>query len=405
MTDNSSTPNIEVQLSRRLSLFLLSLYGIGTILGAGIYVLAGKVAGESGLFSPHAFVLAAVVVCFSAYSYAKLSSRFPASAGEAVYISEALHQKWLAQGIGWAIIFTGIVSSATIAKGFAAYMKPYIPLNDLWIISTLILCLCALAIWGVAQAISVAALFTVIEIAGIGLIIWLAIPTLPNLIDTHPEILNFPPIEHWGAIGFGAFLAFYAFIGFEDIVNMAEETKNPKRNLPLAIYISLVVTTLLYFAAALSFIALLPLEDFIGSDAPFANVARSNASLSLPLITFISVSAITNGALIQIIMGSRVLYGMAKRQMAPSIFSQVSARTKTPIMATLVVSTLVLIFALWLPITTLARITSSVVLIIFSAVNLSLLVLEARAGSRKILLPLVGLTLCLSLLGIQIFNL
>lgn len=408
-TEQQSPP----QLARRLSLPLLVLYGVGTILGAGIYVLAGKVAGESGLFAPHAFVLAAVIVGFSAHSYAKLSSRFPSSAGEAVYISETLAQQWLATAVGWAIVFTGVVSSATISRGFAAYIDPYLPLGDELTIALLITILCLLSIWGVSQAVGIAALFTLIEVGGIGLVVWLALPEIPRLAHEHPAVFSIPPLRELPAISFGAFLAFYAFIGFEDIVNMAEEVKSPERNLPRAVYLSLAITTIIYFATALAFMALLPLDVFIGSDAPFAEVARNDAHLSLPLITAISIAAITNGALIQIVMGSRVLYGLANRRMAPRALARVSVTTRTPIVATIAVSITVLLFALVLPLTTLARLTSSVVLIIFSLMNLSLFALELRerrAGSNrigtlvKLAIPLIGLCLCIAFLLIQLLN-
>ena len=402
-----------VKLSRRLSLPLLVLYGVGTILGAGIYVLAGKVAAESGLYAPHAFVLAAIVVSFSARSYAKLSSRFPSSAGEAVYISETLKQHWLATAVGWAIVFTGVVSAATISHGFAAYMDPYLPLSDKLTITLLVALLCLLSIWGVAQAVGLAALFTVIEVAGIAIVVWLAIPELPKLANEHPAVFSFPPISRLPAISFGAFLAFYAFIGFEDIVNMAEEVKNPQRNLPRAVYLSLFITTILYFATVVAFMALLPIDIFVGSDAPFAEVARDHAHLSLPLITAISIAAITNGALIQIVMGSRVLYGLANRRMAPRPLAIISPATHTPIIATIAVSAAVLVFALLLPITTLARVTSSVVLIVFALINVSLFILELRqlSASRDklrrwfdVATPLIGFSLCIAFLSIQLLN-
>ncbi|MGI1678847.1 MAG: amino acid permease [Cellvibrionaceae bacterium] len=421
MKTTDSTP----PLARRLSLPLITLYGIGTILGAGIYVLAGKVAGESGIYTHYAFFMAAAVVSFSAHAYAKLSREFPVSAGEVAYIQNILHSKSLATTVGWAIVFTGVVSSATIAKGFAAYIEPYTSLPPQAVIFLLVTFLTALAISGVAQAVGFAAVFTVVEIIGIGIIIWFAAPKIPSFIQNNPEVLSVPPLEFFPAITFGAFLAFYAFIGFEDMVNMAEEVKRPEKNLPRAIYLSLIITSLLYALTALSFMALLPMNVFIGSDAPFAEVARNQHNLSLGLITFISIAAISNGALIQIIMGSRVLYGMAFRKLAPHFLSHVWGRTKTPVLSTLLVGFIVLLFALSLPVISLAKITSTIVLIIFSLVNISLFVWEWRKlfneasysdksatknknimqKIRDLLIPATGFTLCITFAFFQLTNL
>ncbi len=412
-------PEGKTPLARKLSLSLLTLYGIGTILGAGIYVLAGKVAGESGIYTHFSFILAAIIVSFSAHAYAKLSRHFPVSAGEAAYVQNILHSRLLASLVGWAIVFTGIVSSATITRGFVSYIAPYTSLSSSVLIISFVLFLSSLAIAGVAQAVGFAAIFTVIEVIGICIIIWFAAPEIPALIQSNPEILSIPPIESFASITFGAFLAFYAFIGFEDIVNMAEETKNPEKNLPRAIYISLILTTLLYALTALSFMALLPMDIFIGSDAPFAEVAKNQHNLSLGLISFISIAAISNGALIQIIMGSRVLYGMASQNLAPKVFQQVFSKTKTPALATICIGTMVLAFSLTLPVTSLARITSSIMLSIFSLLNISLFILEWRkmSGSNKktqkkytfysvtnLLIPIIGFLLCIIFLILQITN-
>ncbi len=404
-------PDTQSTLNRTISLPLLVFYGVGTILGAGIYVLAGKVAGESGLMTPYAFVCASIVVSCSAHSYAQLSKHFPASAGEAVYILEVLRQNWLAVVIGWAIMFTGIVSSATIAKGFAAYIEPYIPLQESLSIPILIIALGGLAIWGVGKAVWFAAVLTCIEMFGIGLIIYFAAPQLPDFIQANPEVLSWPDFEHFPAIVFGAFLAFYAFIGFEDIVNMAEEVKNPRRNVALAIYLSLIITTLIYFITALSLMALLPMDQLTDSSAPFAEVAKQQAGISLGLITFISLAAITNGALVQIIMASRVLFGMAKRNLAPAALAKVSKKTQTPVLASIVIVVIIIIFALALPITTLAKTTSTVVLLIFALINVSHWVFEWKHRTKidsslliKLFFPSLGVLLCLGFLLIQIKN-
>ncbi|GAB1261410.1 APC family permease [Aurantivibrio plasticivorans] len=399
------------KLSRSLSLPLITLYGIGTILGAGIYVLAGEVARESGVYTPHAFLLAGIIVSFSAYAYAKLSKRFPQSAGEAAYIHEALKSSGLAKVVGWAIMFTGIVSAATITRGFTGYIAPYLPLHHSLNAVLFVAILTGLAIWGVKQAVGLAALFTLVELTGIGLIVYFAWPLLPSIATNYPMAISLPPSSAFTAIALGAFIAFYAFIGFEDMVNMAEEVKNPRRNLPISIYLALILTTGLYILTAFSFLALLPIDQLANSEAPFADVARNHPGLSIGLITMISIAAISNGALVQIVMGSRVLYGMANRQLAPRIFSSIHPATLTPIPATLVIGLLVIVFATALPLDILAKITSAIVLSIFSLVNLALLILEIKAikplrahTSVKLLIPFIGMLLCVSFLTLQFYE-
>jgi len=134
-------------LKRSIGLPMLTLYGLGTILGAGIYVLVGKVAVTAGLYAPIAFLIAASLAALSGYSYAALSSRFPQSAGEAVYIQQAFGIKWLSTLVGWMVILTGIVSAATISKGFVGYLQVFVPIPDFWAITLLLATMTFLAFW------------------------------------------------------------------------------------------------------------------------------------------------------------------------------------------------------------------------------------------------------------------
>ena len=252
-----------------------------------------------------------------------------------------------------------------------------------------------------------AVLTTLIEIGGLLLVVIVSGDEI-----AHQEIPwgEFVPVfdqAHLTFVVSGAFLAFFAFIGFEDMVNMAEEVKNPERNLPLGIAIALVTTGLLYGAVAITALVTLPLAELSNSQAPLALLIEYNSNIPVEIMAVISMIAIINGALIQIIMVSRVLYGMAKRNIAPSLLGSVNPKTRTPITATLITGTLVVIFALWLPITTLAKTTSSLILVVFTLVNLSLLVLNCREknwGIPGLLAPTIGALLCISFLGFQVWN-
>lgn len=406
-TTSSSEP---VQLKRSLSLPLITCYGIGTIVGAGIYVLIGEVAGLAGMYAPVAFALAALIAGFSAFSYAELSARHPRSAGEAVYVDEAFHRPLLSALTGWAVVLIGIVSAATIANGFVGYLHLFVQVPEGLAISSLILALGLLAIWGISESVWVATVITVLELLGLLMVLFLAGDSLAGLPQRWSELI--PPVEStpWVGIVLGAFLAFYAFIGFEDMVNVAEEVKNPQRNLPLAIIMALFITTGIYILIALTAVLGLPPEVLSQSKAPLATLVEEAGSYSPVSIGLISLIAVVNGALIQIIMASRVVYGMAQQHVAPATFAVVNPKTRTPIRATVLIVLVVLTLALWLPLVRLATITSFITLTVFALINLSLWRLKTRAPHppgvlrNPLWVPVTGFVLCAGFLLLQILR-
>lgn len=399
-------------LRRVLGLPLITLYGIGTILGAGIYVLIGKVVAASGIYAPVSFLMASLIVAFSAFSYAELSSRYPRSAGEAVYVLKAFDREWLFTLVGLAVVMTGVVSAATIATGFVGYMELFVQAPHWLMIFLLVLSLGAIAALGVSESVILAGIITLIELAGIALVIFVASGSIDYQAIELAEFVPGLSTQQWLGITTGAFLAFYAFIGFEDMVNMAEEVRDPKRIMPRSIIIALLVTTLLYFAVAFTAVNALPLEVLAASDAPFAEIIRRNSEIPVSLMGVISLVAIVNGALIQIIMAARVLYGMARQGRAPAILGRIHPWTRTPLQATATVTLIVLVLALWLPIVTLAGMTSFIVLTIFTLVNLSLLRIKyrERRGEAAVesginvpmAVPVIGALLCVGFVLLQI---
>ncbi|SHF92793.1 amino acid/polyamine/organocation transporter, APC superfamily [Microbulbifer donghaiensis] len=396
-----------VTLKRSLSLPVTSFYGIGTIIGAGIYVLIGKVSAVAGLFLPYAFLLAGIIAALTALSYAELSSRFPHSAGSAAYIHNAWQRRWLAQLVGFLVAVTGIVSAATIANGFVGYLELFVQIPDYLAITLLIALLTLIALWGINESALTVTIVTLIEVGGLLFVI--AVSCQAPAVQEWSEIFAVPEIDAWAGVLVGSFLAFYAFIGFEDMVNLAEEVRNPRRTLPRAILIAIAVSTLLYMVVAALAVRTLPVPELAQSSAPLASMVTS-AGHSTTFIGIISMFAVVNGALVQIIMASRLLYGMAKRELAPRIFAGVSARTQTPVVATLLVGTIILVFALWLPLTVLAKITAFIMLVIFSLVNLSLFAIKFRGAETEagvvrypIGFPALAFVLCVALIVFQFF--
>jgi amino acid transporter len=399
----------KVTLTRMITLPLLVFYGVGTILGAGIYSLTGKIAGLSGIYTPVSFLLSALIAAFVAFSYAELSSRYPKSAGEAVYVNQAFAKSWLTALVGWGIVFTGIVSAAVMAHGFHGYLNEFTDIPVVVSIISYVFFITVVAILGISLSVNIAALVTIIEISGIALIIYVCQESLLTLTIRWHEFI--PPFswDIWQPIIFGAFIAFYAFIGFEDMVNVAEEVIEPKKNLPAGIIIALSVTTIVYVLVSFAAVLTLPIDKLANHDAPFALIIKENSQIPVSVISLISLIAISNGALIQVVMGSRVLYGMAEQGIAPACFKVINPKTRTPVTATLFFSLLLLVIALWLPIMILAKITSFVILTIFTLVNLSLCVIKLRhfgvATERYInvpvIVPVIGAFLCLGFILLQ----
>lgn len=400
----------KVLLKRDISLYLLVFYGLGNILGAGIYVLIGKISGIADIYTPFSFIVAAVVVLFTALSYAELSSRFPYSAGEALYAKEAFNSKYLSIAIGVMIALSGILSSATILHGFYGYVSTFITLPETLSSFLLVIILCFIAILGIGKSVKFATALTCIEIFGLLFILFVG---FENIHFEEVLVEKFLPsfkVSIWYSISLGAFLAFYAFIGFEDMVNVAEEVKEPTKTMPKAIIIALIVSTTLYIlVAVISILALNP-SELAKSSAPLADVYTTLTNKEPILLSFIGMFAVINGALIQIIMVSRLFYGMSKNKWLPEIFSKLNEKTSTPVFSTVVASLLVLVFTLWLPIVTLASLTSFFIFIIFTLMNLALLKIKRKDPNPEGILayptwiPIIGVIVNMILLFIQIFS-
>lgn len=366
------------KLRRALNAPLLTLYGLGVTVGAGIYVLVGATAGQAGLFAPAAFVIAAIVVAFTAFSYAELSTRYPVSAGEAAYVEAGFSQNWLTTIVGLAVAASGIISAAAVSIGAASYLHPLTgiatPILTIGVVASMAL----VALWGITQSVTVAGAITVIEVGGLAFVIYWGFGMADPSGITVAQMI--PPLTgpHWTGIGAGALLAFFAFVGFEDMANVAEEVKDPTRTMPRAIIWTLVLATLIYVATMIAVLLAVPLDRLATSTAPLALVFEGASPRIQQVFGMIAVVATINGVLIQTIMASRVIYGLADRGHLPATFAKVSQRTQTPVVATLVVAGIIMALTLTLSIEALAARTSQVVLLIFILVNLALIRLKRR---------------------------
>ncbi|MEX2523565.1 MAG: amino acid permease [Gammaproteobacteria bacterium] len=403
-TESNSKP----ALLRVLSLPLILFYGLGNILGAGIYVLIGKVIGYSGYYALWAFMLAGGVAALTALSYAEFSSRFPLSSGAALYVERGFGKRRLATVIGILLVFVGITSAATMTRGFIGYFHVFLDVPG-WLLTVLLnSMLGGLAVWGILQSIRTAALFTLLEVGGLLLIIVSGIYYLDS-VSLESGLHRLPAdAASWKGVMLGAFLAFYAFLGFEDMVNVAEEVRDVRKNMPVAIILSLVIAAVLYIAVAYICLQVFRPGELALSDAPLAEVYTKLSGHSPYLISMISMFAVLNGALIQIIMSSRVCYGMGREGWLPEWLGDVNEKTRTPVKATLLVTALIIILAIGFPIEALARSTSYLLLVIFALVNLALLKLKMTTPGKDDVfrvpwpIPLLGFASCLGLIVAQI---
>ena len=371
-------PGGGVKLNRSLGLGLITLYGLGNILGAGIYVLIGEVIGVAGMGTPVAFILAALIAALTAFSYGELAARFPVSAGEAVYVQEAFNRRWLSIAVGLLIAAAGMVSAATLARGFTGYFRVLVDLPAALLIVCLVAVLGFIAAWGIKSSARVAAVLTLIEAGGLGMIVVVAGDNLGTVPEHLPRMVPLAGDAAVTGVLLGAFLAFFAFIGFEDMINVAEEVEHPERNLPLGILIALGVSTVIYLLVVLCSLTTVPMELLSGSEAPLALVYEHATGRAPVVISAIGLLAVVNGALVQIIMAARIFYGMSVNGWLPRALGVVYSRTRTPVMATVVVCAIVVTLALWFPLVHLAGTTSFLVLAVFGLVNLALVVLKRR---------------------------
>jgi len=396
----------DIGLKKQLSTVQILLYGVGTMLGAGIYVLVGKVAGYAGTLAPLSFVVAGVLAGLTAYSYSLLSPRFPKSGGEIVYVAKAFSSKGLSTLVGWGVIFTGFISAAAIIKGFVGYLDVFIELPHALVIIVSMTVLSIVAIRGISESLNVIGIITLIEVGGLIFVIFVAGIDLEKFTSEFSQMFVAAPGYDIFAVFQGAFLAFYAFVGFEDLANVAEEAKTPKKSMPIAIMGSLFIALFLYIAVAVVAVLSLPLNELSSTNAPLADILSQKGQHYAYIISLISLFAVLNGVLAQVIMGARVLYGLAGQNSAPKIFHQVHKSYRTPVLATIVIGVGVAVLAIFVPIVQLANTTSYVIISVFVVVNLSQTKLAFTDfgkkkcwQNRKFLLPLIGALLCLVFLA------
>ncbi len=383
-------------LKRELSLFQVVFYGLGVIIGAGIYVLIGKAAGMAGNSVWLSFALAAVIASLTGLSYAELSSMFPRSSAEYIYTRKAFSSRLFSFSFAWFIIFVGAVAAATVALGFGGYFQNMFGTPIVLNAAALVIGLSLLNFYGLKESMKLNIACVAITIGGLLLVIFLGIPYLGS-VNYFDMRFGFE-----GVMAAAAFI-FFAFLGFEDIVNISEETKKPRRTMPKAILAAILIVSALYIMVSMSVVSILPWQELAKSNAPLADVSEAAMPGSSFLFSIIALLATASTVLIFLIAFSRRLFGMAEEHSLPKIFSSIHPTRKTPWVAIFCMMAVALLFVLIGDIRTVASITDFGAFLIFAFVNFTLIWLRYKEPSveRNFRVPInVGVFPVLPFLGL-----
>jgi len=402
-----NTSNGGATLHRTVSLPFLVFYGVGVTVGAGIFALSGEVVAMAGDFATWSFLLAGAAAGLTAVSYSVLSSDEARAAGEAWYVSQAFG-KFVGTMVGLLLVLTAIFSSAAITVSFSNYAATVVDL-PIRTLSAIVLGVTALvALKGIRETVIFSALITTIEVGVLLVIVFVGFPSVEFL---HERNLLFPipsSSDQLATVFSGAVLAFFAFIGFEDIVNMGDETIDAKRNLPIAILCTLAITMVVYVLIVLVCVSAPDRQAFLQSGAPLAYIFEANTNSDSRVIAICAAIAMINGILVQIVMSSRVLFGLSREAALPRWFSYVHDRTRTPVIAILFVVAIITVMALTFSLVSLATYSSLVLLAVFCMVNLSLWVRGRRSTNPSLVrwryLGLFSFMVCMGLIIWQLWS-
>lgn len=396
------------QLQRHIGLFALVLFGVGDILGAGIYGLVGTAAGEMGNAVWLAFLASMVAAGLTGLSYASLGSRYPVASGASYIAQRAYRKVWLSYGVGLAILASGITSMATATRVFSGYfhglVSSEISISIVIILFSLILAF--IVFWGIKESMFANVVCTLVELGGLALVIFFGFKFIGSVNYLDAVTVSNPT----GEIGYsiiltGAVLTFYSFIGFEDILNVAEEIKNPQKNLPLGLLLAVSIASLIYMLISIIAVSVVPAADLATSKQPLVDVMAVAAPwFPSSAYSIIAMFAVANTALLNFVMGSRLVYGMSKQGLLPNILSKVHSTRKTPYIATLGILFILLCLALSGDISSLAKSTSLLLLLCFMLVNVALIILKNRKDEPKgsfevpVMIPILGAIACAGML-------
>ena len=419
MNDTITLPPSQVEtppkgpaLARTMGLFALIVYGVGDMVGAGIYGTIGDAAAAMGNAVWLAFVASMVAALLTGLSYASIASRYPRAAGSAYVTQRAFRFPPLSYVVGLATTASGLTSMAAGANVFGRDLAPMIGDAPRWLIVLAFLGVLGLInFWGIRESMWANMLCTAVEVGGLLFIVAVGARYWGGV-----DYFEMPPPRDGGTRGSaeflllvlnGAVLTFFAFIGFEDMLNVSEEVKDPVRTVPKALIGALLIGTVLYISVSVTAVSVVHYRDLGNGKlgAPLAQITSKAAPWLSPWVfTAITLFAVANTALINYIMGSRLLYGMARHGLLPAALGRVHPTRRTPHVAVLTLLVVVIALALSGGVTQLASATALLLLSCFVVVNVALIVLKRRPGEPPggfevpSFVPALGALVCAALI-------
>lgn len=367
------------ELKRAIGPTLLFFFILGDMLGGGIYALVGEVGAEVGGAIWTAFLAAFVLASLTAFAYVELVSKYPRAAGAALYVNRAFSRPFFTFIAAFAVMASGITSAGALAIAFAGdYFKEFINLPVVVISLVFIVLVALINAVGISESVKVNATFTLIEVTGLLLIVTIGVVALGGgEADFSRNFVFKEDTTPFLAVLGGASLAFYALIGFEDSVNVAEETRDPAKAYPIALFGALVAAAIIYLLVTMAASAVVPTQQLADSDGPLLEVVKQGPlGISPTLFSGIALFALANGALINMIMASRLVYGMAQEGIVPSVLGKVSPNRQTPYVAIIFTTLIAAALILTGDLSTLADTTVVLLLLVFAVVNVAVLVLR-----------------------------
>jgi APA family basic amino acid/polyamine antiporter len=390
-----------------VGLLSLTMYGVGDILGSGVYGLVGKAAGEMGYAVWLAFFVSMVAAGLTGLSYASLGSRYPRAGGAAYTTFRAFGSGFLSYLVGLAVLASGLTSMATAARVFSGYFVGLtfeMPIPVLAVIFTVVIAF--IVFWGIKESLFANGLCTMIEVSGLLIVLIFGASFIGSVNYMDATTIANPS----GDIGLslvltGAVLTFYSFVGFEDMLNIAEEVKEPRKTLPRGLLFAVLISSVIYMGVSVVAVSVIPPGELAASKQPLIDVvAKAAPWFPLSLFGVIALFAVANTALLNFIMSSRLLYGMSKQGLVPKFLRGVHEKRQTPHFAVATVWVLYVILVLSGDISSLAKSTSVLLLSCFTIVNVALIVLQRKEkipGAFEVpaFVPALGAIICVAILS------
>jgi APA family basic amino acid/polyamine antiporter len=410
-----STPAAEPSLHRVMGPWLLLLFIVGDILGTGIYALTGQVAKQVGGVVWLPFLVAFVVAVITAFSYLELVTKYPRAAGAALYTHKAFGIHFVTFIVAFAVMCSGITSASTASRAFAVNFSSAFGLGleggtGIILLGLLFMAIVAAVNFrGVGESVKANVVLTCVELTGLLIVIVIGLWAIGMGQGDVSRITQFHTPEggsaFWPVIA-ATTLAFFAMVGFEDSVNMAEETREPTKIFPKILLAGLLITGLIYVLVSISAVTLVEPAQLGEGEAPLLKVVSAGApGFPLSIFAFITMFAVANSALINMLMASRLVYGMSREHVLPPVLGKVHATRRTPYIA--IGFTTLLAFGLITFVGSVPQLggtTALLLLAVFTIVNIAVLVLRKDKVNHDhftapTILPVIGAICCGFLVG------